>query len=55
LWDHTVFLKTDVKAFFGRVCADGLSDSDIETIVEEYVKRLAKRNEVCLYFAYITS
>ncbi|KAF9642721.1 hypothetical protein BDM02DRAFT_3176536 [Thelephora ganbajun] len=45
LWDHTVFLRTDVKTFFGRVCVDGLSDGDIAAIVEEYVKRLTKRNE----------
>lgn len=46
LWDRVIFLKTDVKAFFGRVCADGLSDSDITAIVEEYAQRLKKRTEV---------
>jgi hypothetical protein len=43
----TIFLKSDVKAFFGRVCADGLSDSDIAAIVDKFVERLKKRNEVC--------
>lgn len=55
MWDHTIHLKTDLKTFFGRVFADGLSDSGIAAVVEEYVKRLAKRNEVCFHIAYITS
>ena len=54
MWDHAVFLRSDVKMFFGRVCADGLSDDDIKTVVEEYAKRLTKRNEVCFHFACIT-
>jgi hypothetical protein len=55
LWDHTVFLRSDVKTFFERVCVDGLSDSDIAAIVEEYAKRLTERREVCNCFAYTTS
>lgn len=48
-------MRSDVKAFFERVCVDGLSDSDIATVIEEYVKRLAKRNEVCRCFIYLAS
>jgi hypothetical protein len=47
-------LKTDVKTFFERVNADGLSDDDIAAIVEEYAKRLTRRKEVCLHLVYIS-
>ena len=53
MWERQVFLRSDVKTFFGRVCADGLSDSDIAAIVEEYTKRLAQRKQVRPYFIYI--
>jgi hypothetical protein len=55
MWNRQVFLKTDVKTFFGRVCADGLSDSDIAAIIEEYTKRLAQRKQVRPHFIYAPS
>lgn len=55
MWDRAIFLRADVKAFFGRVCADGLSDSDVAAIVDQYSQRLTKRSEVCLHFLYIAA
>lgn len=44
-WDPVVFLRADVKAFFGRVCADGISESDFTAIIDEFSRRRTKRNE----------
>ena len=55
MWDRKVFLKTDAKKFFRRVCANGLSNNDITAIIEEYTKYLMQRKQVRPYFAYAPS